>query len=222
MAPHEHEARRLGLPSIGSGKIYPVSESVFVRPPFPIPDHYKRAFGLDVGWNFTACCFGAYSEEEDTWFIYSEYVGEKQEPAVNSAAVRARSLGWIRGVVDPASMGSSQADGNSLLDIYQKNGLDLEKAINSVEPGLLEVFQRLTEGRIVIFSTCIKMLEEMRVYHRDARGRPVKKNDHLMDALRYLIMTGDKVMQVEPAYDEEQYEEAIRHTSIGKSGITGY
>ena len=225
LAPHEREARSLGIPGIGSGKIYPVAESVFVISPSKIPDYYPKAFGLDVGWNFTAGVFGAYDEESDVWTIYSEYKGERQEPAVNAASMRARSQGWIRGVIDPASMGVSQSNGQSLIDIYTRNGLDVECANNSVEPGLLEVFQRLTEGRLLIHDTCVKILEELRLYHRKQNGTVAKVNDHLMDALRYLIMSGHNVLSVKPEEEEYQEREALSYRTNGVGGAnprTGY
>lgn len=224
LPPHEREARSLGLPSMGSGRIYPVADSVFVIPPAKLPEYLPRAFGLDVGWNFTAGVFGAYDEESDVWTIYGEYKGEKQEPAVNAAAMRARSQGWIRGVIDPASMGVSQSNGQSLIDIYTRNGLDVECANNSVEPGLLEVFQRLTEGRLLIHNTCVKTLEELRLYHRKQNGSVAKVNDHLMDALRYLIMSGHNVMCVRPEIEEEQEREAMSYKTHGegRNPRTGY
>jgi len=222
LPPHERESRGKGMPGMGSGRIYPVADSIFVQTPFKIPNHFELAFGLDVGWNVTAAVFGAFNEEEDTWYIYSEYVGEKQEPAVNAAAIRGRAKGWIRGVIDPASMGASQATGHTLLDIYQKNGLDVELANNAVEPGILEVYQRLTEKRLIIFSTCSQLLQELRLYHRNTKGKIVKKDDHLLDALRYLIMSGEDVRRVEPQFDEEQETEALKHTGTGRCRITGY
>lgn len=223
LLPHEISARSKGLPSIGSGAIYPIAEHVYTRDPFRIPNHYVRWYGLDVGYNFTAACFMAYSQEEDIMYVYGEYVGEKCDPAVNAAAIRARSMGWLRGVIDPASMGMSQSGGSSLLDMYEKQGLSVELANNSVDLGIYECYQRLGEGRLVIFNTCVKTLAELRLYRRDKSGRPVKKNDHLMDAMRYGVMTGEKVWQVEPAYEEEQYEEAMTYrSSVGKSSITGY
>ncbi len=222
LAPHEKDARSRGLPSIGSGAIYPVAESIFVRDPFKIPEYYQKAYGLDVGWNNTAAVFGAYNEEEDVWYIHTEYLGQQLEPAVNAAAIRARAQGWVRGVIDPASMGVAQSSGQSLIDLYRKNGLDVEMADNAVEPGILEVYQRLTEGRIVIFNTCPGLLEEIRLYHRDKRGKPVKKNDHRVDALRYLIMSGADVMQVMPDYEEADLKEALTMRGTGASKITGY
>lgn len=223
LPPHEIEARTKGLPSIGSGAIYPVAESIFVQDPVRVPEHWPRAFALDVGWNETSAVFGAYNEDEDTWVLYSEYQGCKIEPAVNASAIRARAKGWVRGVIDPASMGVSQSSGDSLIDIYRKNGLDVEKANNSVEPGLLECYQRLTEGRLIIFSTLVKTLEEIRLYHRDKNGKPVKKGIHLLDAMRYLVMSGQDVMRCEPQYEEDEENEAMSYrSSVGKSTTTGY
>lgn len=222
LLPHEISARSKGLPSIGSGAIYPISEHIFTTDPFKIPDHYSKWYGLDVGFNFTAATFMAYSHEEDIMYVYAEYVGERCEPAVNAAAIRARSQGWLRGVIDPASMGVSQSGGRSLLEQYERQGLSVDLANNSVEPGIYECYQRLGEGRLVIFNTCVKTLAELRLYRRDRNGKPVKKNDHLMDAMRYAVMTGEKVWQVEPAYEEEQQIEALNQRGSGSSSITGY
>lgn len=50
MLPSEIEARTKGMPSIGSGMIYPVLEELITCSPFEIPDHYARIVGMDFGW----------------------------------------------------------------------------------------------------------------------------------------------------------------------------
>ena len=37
-----------------------------------------------------------------------------------------------------------------------------------------------------IFESCGGLMRELSLYHRDENGKIVKKNDHLLDALRYL------------------------------------
>jgi hypothetical protein len=66
----------------------------------------------------------------------------------------------------------------------------LAKAENSVEAGLMQVLERLREGRLKVFEDLTPWLEEFRLYRRDKTGRVVKKHDHLMDATRYLVMSG--------------------------------
>jgi hypothetical protein len=41
-----------------------------------------------------------------------------------------------------------------------------------------------------VFSTLQNWLGEFRVYRRDPTGKIVKERDHLMDATRYLVLSG--------------------------------
>ena len=56
---------------------------------------------------------------------------------------------------------------------------------------------------------------EFRKYHRDDKGsgKIVKRDDHLMDATRYLIVSGRLLMTTEPRY--EPYTEP---RSLGPDG----
>jgi hypothetical protein len=42
------------------------------------------------------------------------------------------------------------------------------------------------------------------MYRRDDKGRVVKKNDHLMDASRYLIGTGRDIARCKPKPADEE------------------
>jgi septation ring formation regulator EzrA len=42
---------------------------------------------------------------------------------------------------------------------------------------------------------------EFRKYHRDEKGKIVKAHDHLMDATRYLIVSGREQMRVPKVLD---------------------
>lgn len=188
LPPHQRDARSKGVPSLGSGAIYPIPESEVVIPPFQIPSHYEWCYGFDVGWNNTAAVYVAYDRDYDIAYIVGDYKRGQVEPAVHVQAIQ--SMGEMMGCIDPASKGSNQKDGEDLMSLYRHLGLKLTEANNGVSAGILEVYQRLSTGRIKIFSNCTKLLEEYRLYRRDERGNIVKQNDHLMDAMRYAIMTG--------------------------------
>lgn len=203
LPPHQREARTKGIPSLGSGAIYPVlEEDVFIKP-FAIPAYFAKGYGLDVGWNCTAAIWGAWDRDNDIIYAYSEHYRGQAEPAVHSAAIQARGK-WIKGAIDPASRGRSQIDGKKLIEQYENGGLNLVKAENAVEAGLLEVYQRLSTGRLKIFSTLEKTKSEYRIYRRDDKGHVVKQNDHAMDALRYLVMTISDIAALPP----------VKHTVI--------
>jgi phage terminase large subunit-like protein len=187
--PHLLAAKSKGIPQVGSGAIYPVAEEDVKCDPFPIPEYWPKAFAMDVGWNRTAALWGALDRESDILYLYSEYYRGQAEPSIHADGIKARGS-WIPGVIDPASRGRNQKDGTRLFDLYIDLGLDLEKSKNAVEAGIFDVWQRLSTGRIRIFSTLQSTLTELRMYQRDEKGKIIKKDDHLMDCLRYLILSG--------------------------------
>lgn len=191
MPPHQREARTKGVPQLGAGAIYPVPETDIVVDPFPIPGYWPRLYGLDVGWKRTAAIWGAHDRETDTIYLYAEHYRGEAEPAVHGAAIKAKG-DWIPGVIDPASRGRAQADGKRLIEMYQAQGLNLEMADNAVEAGIMEVYERLSTGRLKVFKTLGHWLSEYRIYRRDEKGRVVKESDHLMDATRYLAASIEK------------------------------
>jgi len=219
--PHMIDTKTKGIPYRGRGAIYPIPEDEIIFAPakdFP-PKHWPRAYGFDVGWNKTAALWGAYDHSDDTWYIYSEHYSGQQEPAVHASAVRSRGA-WIPGVCDPAARsGGKGKDGVAFLEAYAKEGLNLTLANNAVEPGLLEVYNRLSTGRLKICSTLQNFFYEYRMYRRDDNGKPVKKNDHLMDALRYLIMSGFDVLDTHPDEDDDTSPFSF---DSDRNSITGY
>jgi hypothetical protein len=190
MLPHERKARMTGKPALGSGAIYPVDEDNLIIEPIPIPDHWERAFAMDVGWKKTAALVGARDPDANCFYLTHEYYQGKQEPIIHSAGIKSM-LPWpdCFGALDPAAAGSNQKDGTKLKDAYIDQGLNLVKANNSVESGIHNVLIAMQEGRLKIFNTLTYLLTELRVYRRDENGKIVKERDHLMDCLRYLLNT---------------------------------
>lgn len=195
--PFQRDARSKGIPQLGSGAIYPIPESEIVIPDFQIPEHWPRAYGLDVGWNRTAAIWGAIDREDQTVYLYKEHYRGQAEPVVHSSAIQALGS-WIPGVIDPAARGRGQKDGDQLLQSYKDLGLDLTLAVNAVESGLHNVWSRLSGGKLKVFASCQSFLAEYRLYRRDEKGAIVKEGDHLMDATRYLIMSGLDRAMVKP------------------------
>lgn len=215
---HERAARSRGIPSLGSGAIYPYLEEDVVVKPFEIPMWWPRAYGMDVGWNKTAVVWGARNPETGQIFIYSEHYEGHAEPALHASAIKARGA-WIEGAIDPASTGSGQANGKALITLYEEEGLLLSMADNAPDAGILKTAQAFAAGQLKIFDTCRNLLAEYRVYRRDENGKIVKKNDHALDALRYFMMTGLDVMTCQPDPDAPTYS---GFGDGGKDRLTGY
>jgi phage terminase large subunit-like protein len=217
--PHMRDCRTKGIPYLGSGAIYPIQEQEYMVSPFEIPHHWPRAYALDVGWNATAVVWGAWDNQNEILYIYSEYKRGKVEPVIHAHAIQTRGH-WIPGVVDPASAGSNQKDGTELMRLYSDLGLILFKANNSIEAGIFKVFQGLSTGKIKIFNTCTQIRDEMRIYRRNDKGAVAHhQEDHLCDALRYLVMSGYGVCQTEP---KEEWNVENFYSVGERNPVTGY
>lgn len=215
--PYQRDARSKGTPSLGAGAIFPVPESEIICAPFQIPAYWPRVYGKDVGWKITAVVWGARDPTQDIVYLFGEHYRGEVPPSTHAAAVKARGE-WIPGVIDPASRGRNQTDGERLLQTYRDLGLNLTPAENAVDAGLYQVWERLETGRLKVFSTLQKWRWEFRLYRRDEKGRIVKKNDHLMDATRYLIVSGLSRACVKPMAAGISQS----HPQFGGANVAGY
>ena len=200
-APHEIEMRRYGRPSIGSGLVYPVDESKLMIDPVHLKSHWPRICGIDFGFDHpTACVWVAWDREEDIIYIYDSYRQAKAPPAVHASAIRSRP-GFIP-IVWPHDGHRRDSMGNpGLADQYRNLGCNMlpfhfenppalgeKKGGNSVEVGIMDMLQRMEDGKFLVFSTLSDWWEEFRMYHRKD-GKIVPIRDDLMAATRYAVMS---------------------------------
>lgn len=211
--PYLRDARSKGDPALGAGLIYPVPLTDVLVEPFALPKGWPRWYGLDVGWNRTAALWHAQNPDDGTIYAYAEHYRGEAEPSVHASAILARGE-WIPGAIDPASRGRGQKDGSRMMTEYSELGLSLTKADNAVTTGQDTVWELLSTGRYKIFNTCQAFQKEYRVYRRDEKGVVVKKNDHMMDASRYAIMTRE-IACFEPKKGSRVTPTAVADTTAG-------
>jgi hypothetical protein len=178
---HLRDARAKGIPSMGTGAIYPFSVESITCNPFQIPPHFRRGYSLDDGWNVTAAGFFAHDVDHDILYLTSELYLKEHRPEQVAGFIKTRGE-WMPGVGDAAAR---TRDGIQVIEIYQRFLPKLQLADKEVEAGLYDVQMRLATGRLKIFSTCPMTLWEYQRYRRDEKGKIVKKDDHAMDMLRY-------------------------------------
>jgi phage terminase large subunit-like protein len=213
---YQRDARTKGIPQLGSGAIYQIADEDILVKPFEIPDHWPRAYGMDVGWNRTAAIWGARDNETGVIYLTSEHYMGKEEPIVHTEAIKGRGA-WIPGVIDPASKGRSQKDGEQLMTLYRQAGLDIQTAFNGVEAGIYACDQLMHAGKLKAFNSLSNWYSELRIYRRDKDGKVVKDRDHLMDAMRYLIMSGRDRMIAKPKPEVDDYR---RHTFEQRNNLS--
>lgn len=190
---HEREARTKGIPTMGSGLIFPVVEEEITVEPFDIPKHWAQICGLDFGWDHpTAGAHLAWDRDADVVYLVKDYRQRQATPIFHAAALKGWGdwLPWAW----PHDGNNDTAAGENLSKQYSDQGLNMlpehatfEDGSNSVEAGLMDMLDRMMTGRFKVFRTCGAWLEERRLYHRKD-GKIVKERDDAISASRYAMM----------------------------------
>lgn len=191
---HEREARARGIPMLGSGRVFPIPESVLTCEPFAIPKHWPQIIGIDFGWDHPfAAAHLAWDREADTVYVTRTYRESKATPPIHVAAVKPWGE-WVPVAWPQDGLQSSKDTGAALMLSYRGLGLSMltEHAKDetdgvSVEAGVLGMLERMQTGRLKVFSHLGDWFEEFRQYHRD-KGKIVPIKDDLISATRYALM----------------------------------
>jgi hypothetical protein len=191
---HERDARTRGLPALGSGLVFPVTDDAIACVPLVIPDHWPRINGLDFGFEhpFAAVAL-AWDRDADVIYVTAEYAEAKATPVVHAAAVRPWGE-WIPCAWPHDGLQHDKGSGDALAGQYRAQGLNMHPAHATheeggfgTEAGVTEMLDRMRTGRFKVFSTCNGWFAEKRNYHRKG-GLIVKERDDLMSATRIGVM----------------------------------
>jgi hypothetical protein len=191
---HEREARAMGLPQLGSGRVFPIEAAAIACDPFDVPRHWPRIGGLDFGWDHpTAAVRLVIDPDGDCIYVTHTYRQIETTPVVHAAILRdwGINLEWAW----PADgLAHDKGSGIRLAELYRKHHLMLlsehakfEDGSVGVEAGVFEMLERMQTGRWKVFRHLEDWFEEFRMYHRK-EGRLVKSNDDLLAAARYAMM----------------------------------
>ena len=202
--PHERDMRSKGVPMLGSGLVYPISDEEIMCERRELAPHWMRGCGLDFGWDHaTAAVFSAYDPDSDIVYIYDVYKQKKLTPDVHALTLKNKNCDWIPVFWPHDGNRSDGYGGQTLAEIYRKVGVNMHyehfsnppgigdsegDGGNQVNPGVLEILQRMQTGRLKVFKDLSDWFEEKRMYHRKD-GKIVTKNDDLMSATRYSVMS---------------------------------
>ena len=189
----ERDARTKGIPQLGSGRVFPVSESTIACESFPIPNHWPRICGIDFGWDHpSAGVECAWDRDGDVLYVIAAHRAREQTPAHFAAAVR--PWGEWPWAWPHDGLQHDKESGEQLMAQYKAQGLKMlgsratfEDGSNGVEAGLMEMLDRMQTGRFKVFHHLRDWFEEFNLYHRKD-GNIVKEGDDVISATRYALM----------------------------------
>ena len=206
----EREARKSGRFVHFAGLIYPefawdrVRRPELVIPDDPnesaVPHGFPVFVGIDPGLRFPAVVF-CYLDFENTLVVFDELMMPGKTIRVVCEEIRKREEKWrIKPewyVIDPAARNKNQQTGRSDMSEFQAQGIFPFPGQNEWRTGVNSLRQRLERDKLAITSNCQTVKDQFKRYRyatpparaeSDPREKPVKKDDHLLDALRYVSM----------------------------------
>lgn len=188
----------LGEWAHAEGLIYPMYPDALEKPFVPEEGWKDIAIGVDYGTQnaFAALLFG---QDNSGWHLFAEYRYSGRDTGYqktdddyvreienfvskNLPENKRRGLTLI---VDPSAASFIAAIMRSSYSFR------VRKADNDVEDGIRDTAVCLQRGTVKIFDTCRETLKEIEGYIWDDKNedKPVKVDDHMMDAMRYFVRT---------------------------------
>lgn len=182
-----------------SGLVYKdfIDKSPTVVEEFEIPPRWYRFMSLDFGYrNPTGILWYAVSETGQV-YVYDEFYGNELTVRDLSQIIDTKNAKHSiqLKLIDPSCKNRTGAEGLSICDEFEKYGHYFQPANNDVRAGINRVSEFIKERKIHIFQNCFNLRRELQTYKwKDLKAgtegvpeKPVKRDDHLSDSLRYGI-----------------------------------
>ena len=178
------------------GRVYPLfSRSAHVVRRFDIPAEWPRYRAMDFGVRNPSCVLWGAIGPDDSLYLYREHYRAGWPMSKHADVIKAEETHYsvVCGWADPSAR-------QQILDMRRSHGVSFRPANNSVSLGVSAVKERLAleddgRPRLFIFDSCINTIKEIENYtlppdtgNKDPSEKPLKKDDHAMDAMRYLVV----------------------------------
>jgi PBSX family phage terminase large subunit len=181
----------LGEWALAEGLIYPMYEEAIEKPPDKPAERYIMSLDYGTQNAFAAILWGKYG---DVWYGLREYYYSGRETGTQKTDDEygkdiekfvENIAGNIKVTVDPSAA-------SFIALLRKKPKFSVLKADNDVADGIRETATAMQTGRIKISPDMTNWKKEIEGYVWDdtvQEDKPVKVNDHLMDAMRYFVKT---------------------------------
>ena len=131
-----------------------------------------------------------------SWLVWDEYYWDAEATgAQRTVEEHAAAIAELyRRAVRPGELVLDPSATALRLALRRNLGLRNHAGDNDVLNGIAEVDYLLSSGRLMIHPRCVNLIRELQLYawddkmQSDGVDRPVKRNDHAIDAMRYWAM----------------------------------
>ncbi len=217
------QARRYGKFCTREGLVYPeFDESVHVIPPFKIPEDWQATISIDPGLKNPLSAHWYAVDFDGNVYVVAEHYAADMGVDEHAQAIWeiSKALGWktdakgrLCALIDAAADARTLAASKTVSELFYERGILVNPRVNKeIFAGIAQVKSYLNRKNglpdLYIFENCTNMIREFKGYFWAAGGeRPVKRDDHAMDELRYFLMTRPKSCAKVPRSIIEQDKE---------------
>ena len=243
----EREARKSGRFVSFSGRIYPqFSEEKHLIPSLSrLPANVEVFRGIDPGIRHMCAVVYCYLDENDEMVVFDEIALRDVTVKQICRAMEERDAKWgaaredgtiapLRvnwSAIDPASKNRNNQTGRSDQQEFWDNGVSTIPGQNAVTAGINRVKERLDADRLKITADCPVLRQQFVRYRwtkddgrteHEAKETPVKKDDHLLDALRYVVMQRPLLPVVKVEKPSDTFKDRALRAALKRLKVPAY
>ena len=202
------QSRRYGrFASAAAGLVYPeFDEQVHVIEPFPIPKEWQDMISIDPGLNNPLSAHWYAVDFDDNVYVVAEHYEAGRDIDYHAEALKSisRKIGWhtdpqgrISALIDSAAKQRTLGGVKSVVELFYERGILVNPNVEKdLFAGIARVksYLRRDNGQpnIYIFSSCTRLIGEIKGYFWGSGDAPRKTDDHSLDEMRYYLMTRPK------------------------------
>jgi PBSX family phage terminase large subunit len=160
-----------------------------------LPKMREYYVGVDYGTTNPLCALLIGEGQDDNLYVIKEYYYDsaKSQRQLSDAEYSRELRNFLDGYdvrkifVDPSAA-------SFITQLWRDNHLGVTKANNNVQDGIRIVYNLIGSRKLKIHSSCVRLIEEIESYVWDVKqqergeDKPLKRNDHAVDALRYVMI----------------------------------
>jgi len=191
------ESRKYGRFMDGTGLVFNEFHDDNIVDPFDIPEHWYRMISIDPGFTNPCAVLWIVVDPDDNIFVVSDYSVPEQTVPYHTREIKKinEQFNFANiAIIDSAALSRTLGSASSVVEQFEQNGIQVMTRVNKeVFGGIMKVkglFQDANGIRkLFIFRNCTNLIKELRTYWWGRDEKPVKKDDHCIDALRYFVST---------------------------------
>lgn len=151
--------------------------------------------GIDPGLRRSGIIWIAF-DSDNAALVFDEFYPAESIVSEIAQEIKRRNIQWNcdpQYVIDPSARNRNAVNADAIEAAYAREGIYSQFGQNDRGAGILEMKRRLQQGTMVFTRECPTAIWEMQRYRRDPDNKDefaaIKENDHLVDAIRYAVMS---------------------------------